>query len=283
MLQVDTVLEGSMRRQGEVLRIHAQFVNVHDGCHIWAAKYERRLTAVFQLQEEIAMAIASALKMELPRHPSASNRIADPISHALYLKGRFWWHRWNPEALRKAAGFFQQAIERDSSCARAYSGLADCLFLQGYYGYGQPQEVMPRAQAYAREAIEIDPLPGEAYCSLAMLENAWEWNTRQCGVEMQRCLDLNPNYAMGVAKYATSYLQPVGRLEESVTWLKRALVLDPLSSVVRADYASNLLYRGSSINLRGRLVPFSRMTLQWSDCIGFWARVARSKAILSAR
>ncbi len=244
MLQVNTVLEGSVRRQNELLRIHAQLVNVADGCHIWAGKYERRVAAVFQLQEEIAAAIASALKMELPRHLATSTRVIDPEAQSLYLKGRYWWHRWNPEALRKAAGFFQQAVERDPRCAGAYSGLGDCLFLQGYYGYGRPREVMPRAQAYARRAIEIDPLLGEPYCSLAMLENAWEWNTRQCGVEFRRCLDLNPNYAMAVAKYATSYLQPVGRFEEGVKWLKRALVLDPLSPHINADFACNMAYRG---------------------------------------
>jgi tetratricopeptide (TPR) repeat protein len=103
---------------------------------------------------------------------------------------------------------------------------------------------MPRAQANARKAIEIDPLLCEPYCSLAMLENAWEWNTEQCGVEFRRCLDLNPNYAMAVAKYATSYLHPVGRFEEGVKWLKRALVLDPLSPLVHADFACNLVYRG---------------------------------------
>jgi TolB-like protein/Tfp pilus assembly protein PilF len=243
-LKVDTVLEGSVRRQNDLLRIHAQLVNVADGCHIWAGKYERRLTAVFQLQEEIAAAIVAALKMELPRHPATSSRIVDPEAHSFYLKGRYWWHRWNPEALRKAASFFQQAIEYDPCCVGAYSGLADCLFLQGFYGYGHPREVMPRAQAYARKAIEIDPLQGEAYCSLAMIENAWEWNTQQCGIEFRRCLDLNPNYAMAVAKYATSYLHPVGRFEEGEKWLKRALVLDPLSPLVHSDFACNLVYRG---------------------------------------
>jgi serine/threonine-protein kinase len=243
-LQVDTVLEGSVRRHNDLLRIHAQLVNVRDGCHIWAGKYERRLTAVFQIQEEIAAAIVSALKIELPRHLTTPPRVVDPEVHSLYLKGRYWWHRWNPEALRKAASFFQQAIERDPGCAGAYSGLADCLLLQGFYGYGRPSEVMPKAQAYARKAIEIDPDLGEAYCSLAMLENAWEWNTGQCGIELRRCLDRNPNYAMAVAKYATSYLQPVGRFEEGMTWLKRARVLDPLSPHVNADFASNLVYRG---------------------------------------
>lgn len=243
-LQVDTAIEGSLRRQQDILRIHVQVVNVQDGCHIWAGKYERRLTGVFQLQEEIAAAIVAALKMELPRQPAAASRTVSPEAHALYLKGRFWWHRWNPEALRKAASFFQQAIESDPAYAGAYSGFADCLFLQGYYGYGRPRDVMPRAQAYARKALEIDPLLCEAHCSLALLENAWEWNSRQCGIQFRRCLELNPNYAMAIAKYATSYLSYLGRFEEAASWLTRALVLDPLSPSVQADLANNSAIRG---------------------------------------
>lgn len=243
-LHVETAIEGSVRRQQDVLRIHVQLVNVQDGCHIWAAKYERRLTGVFQLQEEIAAAIVAALKMELPRQARRPARPADPEAHALYVKGRYWWHRWNPEALRKAAGFFQQAIERDPAYAGAYSGLADCLFLQAFYGYGQPLDAMPRAQALARKALQIDPLLSEAHCSLAILENAWEWNSRQCRAEFRRCLELNPSYAMAISKYATSYLTPICRLEEAAEWLERALVLDPLSPLVHADHALNFVYRG---------------------------------------
>jgi TolB-like protein len=222
-LQVDTAIEGSLRRQQDLLRVHVQLVNVQDGCHIWAAKYERRITGVFQLQEEIAAAIVSALKMELPKQRPAAPRTVDPEAHALYLKGRFWWHRWNPEALRKAAAFFQQAIERDPTYAGAYSGLADCLFLQGYYGYGRPRDVMPRAEAYARKALEIEPLLCEGHCSLASLANAWGWNSQQCGIHFRRCLELNPNYAMAIAKFATSYLSPLGRLDEAASYIMQCV------------------------------------------------------------
>jgi hypothetical protein len=141
-------------------------VNVADGCHIWAEKYDRRLAAVFQLQEEIAAAIVAALKRKLPRHPAASSRVIDSQAHALCLKGRYWWHRWNPEALRKAAGFFKQAIERDARCAGAYSGVADCLFLQGYYGYGHPREVIPRAGSFCRVLRKIDGAPARNHTAI---------------------------------------------------------------------------------------------------------------------
>src|SRR5260370_11609252 len=199
-LQVDAAIEGSLRRQGDLLRIHVQLVNTRDGCYLWARKYERHLTGVFQLQEEIARAIVAELKMELPRQGSAPPRTASPDAYALYLKGRFWWHRWNPEAVRKAAAYFQQAIVSDPTYAAAYSGFADCLFLQGYYGYGRPRDIMPHAKSYVLKALELDPLLCEAHCSLAMLENAWEWNSRECGRLLRRWLELNPNYATASPK-----------------------------------------------------------------------------------
>jgi len=243
-LRVDAAIEGSLRRQGDLLRIHVQLVNTRDGCYLWAEKYERHLTAVFQLQEEIARAIVAALKMKLPGQRSALSRTASPGAYALYLKGRFWWHRWNPEAMRKAAAYFQRAIESDPTYAAAYSGFADCLFMQGFYGYGRPRDLMPQAKAYALKALELDPLLCEAHCSLALLENAWEWNSRECGRLLRRCLELNPNYATAIAKYATSYLSYLDRYEEANNWLSKALVLDPLSPNIHADLAINFALRG---------------------------------------
>jgi TolB-like protein len=159
-LQVNSVLEGSLRRNHDVVRVHVQLIDVNDGCQLWGQKYERRLTDVFEVQDEIATAIVNALRIELPRVRSDRRPTSDPQAHTLYLKGRYWWHRWNPDALRKAAGFFQQAIERDPAYAAPYSGLADSYFLQGFWGYGRPRDIMPRAQAAARKALEIDPLLG---------------------------------------------------------------------------------------------------------------------------
>src|SRR5215469_3520141 len=243
-LKVDAAIEGNLRRQGDLMRIHVQLVNTRDGCYLWAEKYERHLTGVFQLQEEIAAAIVAALKMKLPLERSASSRTASPGAYALYLKGRFWWHRWNPEAVRKAAAYFQQAIESDPTYAAAYSGFADCLFLQGFYGYGRPRDLMPRAKTYALKALELDPQLCEAHCSLALVENAWEWNSRECGRLLRRCLELNPNEATAIAKYATSYLSYLDRYEEASDWLRRALVLDPLSPLIHADLAINFAFRG---------------------------------------
>jgi tetratricopeptide (TPR) repeat protein len=147
---------------------------VNDGCQLWGGKYERRLTDVFEVQDEIATAIVNGFRIELPRvrNERQLRSTSDQQAHTLYVKGRYWWHRWNPDALRKAAGCFQQAIDRDPAYAAPYSGLPDCYFLQGVYGCGRPREIMPRAQAAARKALEIDPLSGEAHCSLGMIESS---------------------------------------------------------------------------------------------------------------
>lgn len=153
VLKVNSVLEGSLRRNRDMVRVHVQLVDANDGCQLWAQKYERRITDVFEVQDEIATAIVNALKIEFPRIHRDRQPTSDPQAHALYLRGRYWWHRWNPSALRKAADFFQQAIERDPAYAAPYSGLADSYFLQGFWGYGRPRDLMPRAQAAVRQAL----------------------------------------------------------------------------------------------------------------------------------
>ena len=245
-LQVNSVLEGSLRRNHDVVRVHVQLIDVNNGCQLWGQKYERHLTDVFEVQDEIASAIVNALRIEFPRvwRGRPLRPTSDPAAHALCLKGRYWWHRWNPDALRKAAVFFQQAIERDPAYAAPYSGLADSYFLQGFWGYGRPRDLMPRAQAAARNAVELDPLSAEAHCSLAMIENAWNWNTARCEAEFRRCMELNPGYALAKAKYATSCLTPLGRFDEAHEWLLRALELDPLSPNMHSDLALNYAHRG---------------------------------------
>lgn len=244
VLKVNSVLEGSLRRNRDMVRVHVQLVDANDGCQLWAQKYERRITDVFEVQDEIATAIVNALKIEFPRIHRDRQPTSDPQAHALYLRGRYWWHRWNPSALRKAADFFQQAIERDPAYAAPYSGLADSYFLQGFWGYGRPRDLMPRAQAAARKALGLDPLLGEAHCSLGMLESYWNWNSAQCEEEFLRSVELNPGYALAKAKYATSYFTLLGRCDEAREWLRRALELDPLSPNMHSDLAVNYSYRG---------------------------------------
>jgi serine/threonine-protein kinase len=245
VLNVSTVLEGTVRRNRDVVRVHVQLAAVKDGCQLWAQKYERRLTDIFAVQDEIADAILKALRIELPRtaplhKPQRPGQIA---AYELYLKGRYWWPRWNPGALRHAAAFFEQALDIDPTYAAAHSGLADCLFLQGFYGYGRPRTTMAAAEANARKALELDPMLAEAYCSLGMIENSWNWNTDACRTAFERCLALNPGYALAKAKFGTSYLTPLARFDEAFDCILQALELDPLSPSAHADLALNYNFR----------------------------------------
>lgn len=242
-LNVDSVLEGSVRRQDEVLRIHAQLINVEDGSQIWAQRYERRLTDIFKLQDEIAAAIVEALEIELTRvfERRPAPRAPDMKAYELYLKGRYWWHR---TVYTKSAAFFREAIECDPGYAAPYSGLADAYLNHSINGYARPLDLMPQAEAAARRAIALDETLAEAHCSLGMIENAWNWDSERCRTEILRCMELNPGYALALAKYGTSYLSPLGRFDEAYEYIIRALDLDPLSPNLHADLAVNLAYRG---------------------------------------
>ena len=242
--KVNSVLEGSLRRNRDVVRVHVQLIDVNDGCQIWGQKYERRLTDVFEVQDEIAAAIVNALKIELPRVRRDRRPTSDPQAHTLYVKGRYWWHRWNPDALRKRPGSFSRPLSAIPPTPRPTPDWRTAIFLQGFWGYGRPRDIMPRAQAAARKALELDPLLAEAHCSLGMIESYWNWNNARSEAEFLCCMELNPGYALAKAKYATSYLTPLGRFDEAREWLLRALELDPLSPNIHADLALNYAGRG---------------------------------------
>jgi serine/threonine-protein kinase len=245
-LKVNAILEGSVRQQDNRARIHVQLIDVSDGTQLWAEKYERQLTDVFEIQDQITAAIVTALELELPR--VARNRAAvgtrNVRAHELYLKGRYWWHRANPSLYERAADLFREAIACDPFYAAPYSGLADTCFNLALYGYSPPREMGAQAEAAARKALELDETSAEAHCSLGLIEGGLNWNTERCGAELSRCLELNPSYALGMAKYGTSFLSPLGRLEEAHDYILRGLELDPLSPNLHADLTLNFAYRG---------------------------------------
>ena len=245
-LKVSAVLAGSVRRQDNRLRIHAQLIDAADGTQLWAEKYERQVIDVFEIQDQITRAIVAALELELPRaaRRAASSGTRSVRAHELYLKGRYWWHRSNLSMYARAADLFREAIECDPSYAAPYSGLADACFNQAMYAYCPPREIIPQAEAAARRALELDETSAEGHCSLGLIEGGLNWNTRACGAEISRCIQLNPSYALGLAKYGTSYLSPLGRFEEAHDYISQALEIDPLSPNFQADLALNYAFRG---------------------------------------
>src|ERR1019366_2238806 len=255
-LQVNSVLEGSLRRNHDVVRVHVQLIDVNNGCQLWGQKYERHLTDVFEVQDEIASAIVNALRIEFPRvwRGRPLRPTSDPAAHALCLKGRYWWHRWNPDALRKAAVFFQQAIERDPAYAAPYSGLADSYFLQGFWGYGRPRDLMPRA-------LELDPLSPNMHSDLA-LNYAHRGLYNQFEAEAAKVIDMNPEVALKVHWYQIMSRGSRGDWAGAVAAAERAMNAAPEDSATLGFAAWAYAIGGLSEraeNIRNQLEQHARV------------------------
>ncbi len=233
-LNVETVLEGSVRKVDDRLRITAQLINVSDGYHLWSERYDRVMADVFAIQDEITLAIVNALKVELLGEEKAAiaKRYTDNLeAYNLYLKGRYFWNKRFEGGLQKAMEYFKQAIEKEPTYALAYSGLADCLGILGFYSYLPPQEAFPKAKALAQKALEIDDSLAEAHTSMAGMRWVYDWNWLEAEQEFKRALELKPSYAM--ARWWYSYfLMTMGRTDESLAEIKQAQEFDPLSLVI---------------------------------------------------
>jgi eukaryotic-like serine/threonine-protein kinase len=233
-LKVTTVLEGSVRKSGNRLRIMAQLVSVSDGYHLWSERYDRELKDIFEVQDEIARTIANRLKVTLGanrQEPLVRVGTKNLEAYQLYLKGRFHWNKRTPDGMRKAIEYFQQAIEEEPTYALAYTGLADAYNLASFLNVFPPAEVMPKAKAAATRALEIDDSLAEAYVSLGYASFTYDWDWTAAGRHFQQALDLNPSYARNHVFYPL-YLSSLGRFEEAVATAKHAQDLDPASPAV---------------------------------------------------
>ena len=232
-LGVGTVVEGSIRKAGDQLRVTAQLVNIADGYHIWSETYDRELKDVFAIQDEIAQAIASALKITLMGEKEAAlvkSYTTNLEAYNLYLQGRYFWNKRTEEGIRESLRFFKKAIDEDPDYALAYVGLADTYIMLAEYELFPPQEVYPKARQAALRALEIDEGLGDAHVSMAMVKRDYDWDWRGSESEFKKAIELKPNYPVAHQWYA-EYLANVGRFEEAFVELKRAQDLDPLSLV----------------------------------------------------
>jgi TolB-like protein/DNA-binding winged helix-turn-helix (wHTH) protein/Flp pilus assembly protein TadD len=232
-LHADYVLQGSVRRAGDRVRITVHLIHVPEQTDRWADSYDRELKDVLTLQNSVAETIASQIHITLtPGEQSrlATRRNVDPDAYEAYLKGRYYWNKRTADGMQKAQLYFQQAIDQDPNFADAYSGLADCNSGLTWHGFTSPAETLPRALAAARKAVEIDPQSAEAHASLALvLHHEWDWP--QAEAEFKRALELDPNYANAHHWYG-DYLSVRGRHEEALAEAKRALSLDPLNLMI---------------------------------------------------
>ncbi|MBI3694565.1 MAG: protein kinase [Acidobacteria bacterium] len=229
-LHVGAVLEGSVRRAGNRLRITAQLVSVSDGFHVWSQRFDREMKDVFDIQDEISLAIVNGLKVKLVGEQPLIRRYTENLeAYHLYLQGRYHWNQRAPGAVRKAVECFRQAVALDPNYAPAYAGLADGFIVPAYYGSAPPKEMMPQGKAAALKALEIDDTVAEAHASLGTITALYEMQFGAAERHYRRCLELNPSYATGAMWYALFGLAPVGRLQDALREAKRARDLDPLN------------------------------------------------------
>jgi serine/threonine-protein kinase len=237
-LNVNTVLEGSVQKAGNRLRITAELVSAEDGYHMWSEQYDRVMADVFTIQDEITGAIVDSLKIELlaeEKTAVAKKHTANVDAYHLYLKGRYYWNRGNTEAFRKAIDQFHAAIRADPSYARAYAGLADAYAGLGDAGHSAiaPKEAFSNAKSAVQQALELDDSLAEAHTSLGHLRmHEFEWPEAQR--EFAQATMLNPNYATAYHFYAF-YHAALGHSCEAITTLERALELDPVSLAINTD------------------------------------------------
>jgi len=240
-LGVAHILEGSVQKAGDSVRVNVQLINALNDAHLWADTYDRKLTDVFAIESEIAKSVAENLKARLNGRAEevlAARPTENPEAHELYLKGRYFWNRRNTASLRKAGDYFQQAIDLDPNYALAYAGLADVHSLLPIYAGTAPKDDVPKALVAARKAVELDANLAEAHTSLgnALVSNA---QLKLAEQEFRRALELNPNYATA-HQWLSECLFGQGRFPESLAEIERAHELDPLSLIINASYASSL-------------------------------------------
>lgn len=230
-LNVNTVLEGGVRKSGNRVRISSQLIKASDGYHLWSETYDREIRDIFGVQEEIALAIVDALKMKLvggERAAVLKRPTDDPRAYQLYLKGRYNWNKYTGEGARKSIEFFKQAIEIDPGYALAYAGLADGYVQLIQHAAAPLSETFPKARAAALKALEIDESLAEGYSALGMIKTFYEWDWEGAERELRRAVELNPNNSIAY-QYLGIYHCVNGRFDESLAAFRQAHDLDPLS------------------------------------------------------
>ncbi|MCK4431993.1 MAG: protein kinase [Candidatus Aminicenantes bacterium] len=235
-LNVETVLEGSVRKAGNRLRITAQLINVADGYHMWSERYDRDMDDIFAIQDEISLAIVDNLKVKLLKGEKTKivkRHTEDKEAYNLYLKGRYFWNRRHEGDMMKAIECYQQALEKDSFYSLPYVGIADVFNVLGLWSFIDPKEAFSKAKAAVSKALELDDSLGDAYTSLGFINMCFEWKWAEAEKNYKRGIELNPKNAYAHAWYSI-YLIGQKRHDEAVEESQEALELEPLSPLMNA-------------------------------------------------
>jgi len=239
-LNVAAVLEGSVRKDGESVRVAVRLVSADDGRVLWTSEmYNRALRDIFGLQDEIARNTVAGLKVQLSGKGEArlAQRYTDDVeAYQLYLNGRYYWNKRTEEGLKQGIEYFERAIAKDPRYALAYAGLADSYILMGVGDYGvlTPKEAMPKAKDAALKALQIDDTLAEAHTSLGFLNYVFDWDWASAESHLRRATELSPNYVTAHHWYGL-YLAVMGRFDEGIEQAHRALELDPSSPIINTD------------------------------------------------
>ncbi|HEX8088653.1 MAG TPA: protein kinase [Blastocatellia bacterium] len=242
-LGVRALVTGRVLQRGEVLIIKVEMVDTEDGSHLWGEQYNRKLSDIFTIEEEISSVISEKLRLKLSgaqKKQLGKRYTENTEAYQLYLKGRYYWNRRTDEGLRKGIEYFHQAIESDPNYALAYAGLADSFNILASYSAIAPKDAFPRAKAAAMKALELDDRLAEAHASLAFVKFGYDWDWAEAERAFKRALELNPGYAPAHQWYAL-YLAAMNRMDEAASAMNRARELDPLSLPINTN-AGWILY-----------------------------------------
>lgn len=243
-LRTGTVIEGSVRKAANKLRITVQVVDSVSEGHIWAQNYDRQVDDVFAIQSEIAEKVAEALKVKLidsDMRKLEARPTANVGAYLLYLKGRYYWNERSKQGLRKAVEYFQQAVENDPNFALGFSGLADCYYILAHNSLEEPAPALAKAKGFLAKALALDDRLAEAHATLAAILFDTDYDVGAAESEFKRSIELKPNYATAHQWYALR-LNILGRSEEAYVEFKKALDLDPLSPIINVNFGDYFYY-----------------------------------------
>jgi len=236
-LGVKNVLEGSVRKSGNRLRISVQLVNASDGFHLWSERYDREMQDIFELQDEITLSVTDALKVRLlgkDRDVVLKRYTDDAEAYELFLKGRYYYYKYTAEGWRRAIEFFEKAIEKEPNYAPAYAGINSSLGFLWFLGFLPAEQAVPQMKAAAIKALEMDENLAEAHLSQAMISFFYDWEWQKAEQEFKRAIALDPHNAEALSFYSM-FLGFGERFDEAIVQGGRALAIDPLSTLINMN------------------------------------------------
>jgi TolB-like protein/Flp pilus assembly protein TadD len=237
LLHVRSVLDGTLQKAADRIRVTARLINVADGASLWSGTFDEKFTDVFAVQDTIAQKVASALALHLSgeEQKRLTKRYTENTgAYQLYLKGRFYWNKWSDEGFRKSIEYFKQATEKDPNYALAYSGMADAYSLLCEWGASSSNEIFPQARGYAEKALQLDETLSEAHLSLGIVKLLYDWDFPAAEKELRRAKELDPKDAQ-VYHFYGHYLELLGRFDEAAAETKRGVEFDPTNLVINSE------------------------------------------------